>query len=279
MNKIRLAVIGNPVKHSKSPEIHSHFAKETGMDISYEAICCSDFKKLIRELISKGYKGVNVTIPFKEEAMNLADFASDEARLAGAANTLLFQDGKILAYNTDGTGLIKDIQKSLNLENKNLLLIGAGGAAKGIAMSLINNGISSLTILNRTLNKAQNLKLALEKFGFSRVRAFDFPTFRESEPFEVILNSTSTSLQNQRLDLDDWVFNDTELIYDLFYSPERTRFLKDSLDSVHGKQVILLDGLGMLIEQAALSFQIWTGTYPHTETLHRTLTRNSNGVP
>ena len=272
----KYAVIGNPIAHSKSPQIHRMFAKQTGQDISYEAIeapLCDlvEFKKFIENnLIAKEFKGCNVTVPFKFKAFRIANDVSNEVidavdsgYEADAVNTLVFSDNKITGCNTDGIGLVRDIEQNIKfpLKNKRILLIGAGGAAAGVLHPLLEASQISLVIYNRTLEKATSLKKTVEqhdKFRLFSIRAVEFGGFGD-EQFDVVINATSAGLTGSEIPLPETIFASGALAYDMMYGRE-TPFMRFARE--HGARVA--DGLGMLVEQAAESFFIWRGVRPDT---------------
>lgn len=256
----RYAVLGNPIAHSKSPQIHAAFAKQTGQNISYEAILAplDGFEAKVRELIKQGYKGANVTVPFKFEAYNLCDSLSARAVSSGsgAVNTLIFfSNGKIHGDNTDGVGLRNDIEQNLgfSIANKHILILGAGGAAHGILNSLL--GASSATIANRTHSKALQLVMAIKDY---EAKASTFESLEK--PYDLIINATSAGLTGTALPIPDIIFSHNScLAYDMMYGRE-TPFMAQARAA--GAQVS--DGLGMLVEQAAEAFYIWRGVRPET---------------
>lgn len=268
----RYAVIGNPISHSKSPQIHKLFAEQTGEDISYEAIEAplDGFASTIERLSKEGYKGCNVTVPFKFEAFKIADSigfevmdAVESGHEADAVNTLLFKNNKIGGYNTDGTGLVNDIEKNFNipLNEKRILLIGAGGAAAGVLHPLLEASQSPLVIYNRTLGKAESLKKTItqhEKFRHFSIKPVEFGELG-SEQFDIVINATSAGLTDSEIPLPPTIFAPGALAYDMMYGRE-TPFMKFARQ--HGAQVA--DGLGMLVEQAAEAFFIWRGVRPET---------------
>jgi shikimate dehydrogenase len=269
----RYAVIGNPISHSKSPQIHKMFAEQTGQDIIYVAIEAplDGFAATVERLRKEGYKGCNVTVPFKFEAAMIANGISSEAmdalesnNEADAINTLLFQTDKIGGRNTDGAGLVNDIEKNLKipLKHKRILLIGAGGAAAGVLNPLLVASQSPLVIYNRTLNKAENLKKTItqhEKFQHVSIKPVEFGKLGDAQ-FDVIINATSAGLTDSEIPLPETVFAPGALAYDMMYGRE-TPFMKFARK--HGAAVVT-DGLGMLVEQAAEAFFIWRGVHPDT---------------
>lgn len=256
----RYAVIGNPIAHSKSPLIHRMFAEQTGQDMRYEAIEAplDGFAATVRRLRDAGYKGCNVTVPFKFEACALCDELSARAQDAQAVNTLLFRDGRILGTNTDGVGLLNDIQNNLGLKLmwKDALLLGAGGAAAGVLWPLFNAG-AGIDIANRTLEKAQALAAAFEGAGTVRARRYDELAGRQ---YDLVINATSSGLRDELPPLPEGLFKPGALAYDMMYGRE-TPFM--AFARQHGAAQVS-DGLGMLVEQAAEAFLLWRGVRPDT---------------
>jgi shikimate dehydrogenase len=255
----RYAVLGNPIAHSKSPLIHAEFAKQTNQNITYEAVLAplDGFEATVRDLIKQGYKGANVTVPFKFEAYKICDSLS--ARVvssgSGAVNTLTFlNNGKIHGDNTDGVGLRNDIVQNLgfSIVNKHILILGAGGAAHGILNSLV--GASSIVIANRTHERALELVMGIQD---CEARASTFESLEK--PYDLIVNATSAGLTDTALPVPDIIFSKSSLAYEMMYGRE-TPFMTQA--RANGAQVA--DGLGMLVEQAAEAFYIWRGVRPQT---------------
>lgn len=266
----RYAVVGNPIQHSKSPFIHTQFARQTGQSLRYEAILSplDQFKATVEEFRQAGGKGMNITVPFKLEAYTLATRLTERAASAQAVNTFRFeQDGVILGDNTDGAGLVRDIERNLNISihNKRLLLLGAGGAAHGVILPLLQKQPARLAIANRTLNKAQQLAQQFAEYG--RIEAGHFQDF-SGEHFDIVINATSTGLQDQLPPLPPGMLSGALLAYDMFYCSQLTPFLNSAQQE--GAQQTA-DGIGMLVEQAAESFLLWRGTRPETQTVIRQL--------
>ncbi|MBK7352627.1 MAG: shikimate dehydrogenase [Nitrosomonas sp.] len=266
----RYAVIGNPIHHSKSPFIHREFARQTQQDMCYEAILSplDQFAHTVRSFQNQGGKGLNVTLPFKIEAFRLATQLTERAQSAQAVNTLQFRDhNEIIGDNTDGTGLVRDIEvnQAISIRNKNILLMGAGGAARGVILPLLRFEPDQLTIANRTLDKAIELQRQFACFGNIRSASYQELT---QEKFDIIINATSASLANKLPPLTPNVFAAQALAYDMMYGKQLTPFLQFAR---HCSVSHLVDGIGMLVEQAAESFYLWRGIRPETETVIRML--------
>jgi len=260
----KYAVIGSPIGHSKSPLIHAAFAKQTKQDISYEAkeAPIDGFETKVRELIAQGYKGANVTVPFKFEAFKLCDELTQRAQLAGAVNTLTFKQNKIYGDNTDGVGLVSDITQNLNvtINQKTVLLMGAGGAAYGVVLPLLQAG-AILSVANRTPEKALQLAETFNQLqlGMAEIKAGEFVIFKD-QAFDIVINATSTGLTDDLPDICENNFATNALAYDMMYSRE-TPFIV--LAKAAGAQVA--DGIGMLVQQAAEAFYSWRGVRPSTQ--------------
>ncbi len=253
-------VFGNPIEHSRSPFIHHTFAKQTNQNIYYQKklVPLNGFSDAVTAFIKQEGKGANITVPFKEEALALADELSDRARLAGAVNTLTFKNGKVYGDNTDGEGLVQDlIRNKVSLAGCRILLLGAGGAARGVLLPLLSQSPSSITVANRTESKAELLCL---HFSDSRVTASNFLDV-EGKQFDLIINATSASLSGGVPAISETVINNTVTCYDMVYGKDKTPFLKWA--KKHGAANII-DGLGMLVGQAAVSFSIWRDVSPET---------------
>ena len=266
--KKHFAVIGNPIHHSLSPQIHAMFAKEVGLLLDYEAVLSplDQFQKTTQTLISQKLNGANVTLPFKKEAYQLATTHSQEAKIAEAVNTLEFKDKEIIGHNTDGIGLVRDLEQNLNLDlkSKKILLIGAGGAAEGVIYSMLEKNPLEITLSNRTIEKSNLIKNKMHAYAknlhvdLNVVEIAKLP----HQYFDVIINATSASLNEADLGLDNKVFHDQCLAYDMMYGKE-TPFIKQA-KSQHAKTS---DGLGMLVEQAAEAFYIWHHIKPQTKSV------------
>ncbi len=257
------AVIGNPISHSKSPLIHSMFAQQTGQDMSYEAIesPLDGFTATILRLRDEGYKGCNVTVPFKFEAFKLCNRLSNRARDAKAVNTLIFRDDEILGANTDGAGLLADIEKNLNFKLmwKDALLLGAGGAAAGVLWPLFNAGVG-IVIANRTLEKAQLLADEFKGSGTVYARRYDELAGKQ---FDLVINATSSGLSDELPPLPEALFKPGALAYDMMYGRD-TPFLRYAREQ---GATTVSDGLGMLVEQAAEAFFLWRNVRPDSKSV------------
>lgn len=267
----KYAVIGNPVAHSKSPLIHRMFAEQTGQDISYEAIEAplDGFAATIARLRAEGYKGCNVTVPFKFEAFAMCALHTARARDARAANTLLFHETEIWGDNTDGAGLIADIEQNIGfkLMFKDVLLMGAGGAAAGVVWPLFNAG-TGIVIANRTLDRAQSIASEFDGAGTVYARRYDE---LEGRSFDLVINATSSSLADALPPLPHGLFKPGALAYDMMYGRD-TPFMQYA--RAEGAAIVS-DGLGMLVEQAAESFFKWREMRPETRPVLARLRQSS----
>ena len=265
----RYAVFGNPIAHSKSPQIHAAFAAATAQDLRYEALLAplDGFAGAVADFVAAGGRGANVTVPFKEEAFRLATRLSPRAARAGAVNTLVFSDAGILGDNTDGAGLVHDITRNLtvDLAGKRILLLGAGGAARGVIQPLLAEAPAALHIANRSADKAVALAQA-----FADLAAVSGGSFSDLAglPFDVVINATSASLAGEPLPLPTGLFAPGCLAYDMMYGKGETPFLAQ--DRLAGA-ARCADGLGMLAEQAAEAFLVWRGVRPATAGVLATL--------
>lgn len=257
-------VMGNPVAHSRSPAIHARFAELTGQQLTYERrwVPIDGFAHSVQDFVARGGRGCNVTVPFKTEVPHLASHCSDRVQLAGAANTLTFHaDGSIHADNTDGLGLVADITRNAGvaLAGRDVLLVGAGGAAAGVLGPLLLAGVRHITVANRTLGKAQALvqsHTALAALQNVELLALDIQALEAN--FDVIINATASSLAGGEVPVPASVLRAGSLAYDMMYGPAAEGFLTWARH--HG--AVPRDGLGMLVEQAAEAFLIWRGVRP-----------------
>lgn len=261
-------VMGNPISHSLSPRIHMLFAQQLGQHMDYVAIepPLEGFADQVRKFQAGGGRGLNVTVPFKQEAWQLADQRSEMAERAGAVNTLWFEGDKIYADNTDGKGLVRDIvvNQKQSLTGKDILILGAGGAVRGVLEPLLNEQPQAIVISNRTCARAEALvSLFADHAGNTTLNTLEYADL-SGEKFDLIINGTSASLQGEVPPIPDNLMNSGTGCYDMMYSKLPTAFVKWGLD--HGA-FYAIDGLGMLVEQAAEAFYIWRGVRPETEAL------------
>lgn len=259
----RYAVFGNPIKHSKSPWIHSAFAAQTGQELSYRThlVEVGRFHETARAFFDNGGKGLNVTVPFKLDACAFADILSDRARLAGAVNTLALQnDGLIYGDNTDGVGLVRDVCDNLGwpLADRRVLVLGAGGAVRGILGPIIKQCPQLLVVANRSVEKAHQLSTDFAALG--EVRACSFDALSGNQ-FDLVINGTSASMSGELPPLPSLLLSDSGCCYDMMYSAEPTPFMRWAAANAAWA---VSDGLGMLVEQAAESFCLWRGVRPQT---------------
>ncbi len=269
----RYAVIGNPIAHSKSPLIHTAFARQTGQVLDYTRVEAptappSAFADSVRAFRDAGGRGMNVTAPFKLLAFELADERLPRAELAGAANALKFDAGRIVADNFDGIGLVNDIQRNLGLalRGQRVLLLGAGGATRGALLPFLQQQPAALVVANRTLPKAQALAAAFAAHGELRGCGLDALA---GQRFDIVLNATSASQSTELPPLPAEVFDGCTLAYELVYGKGLTPFLKLAAERGVPR---LADGVGMLVEQAAEAFVWWRGVRPDTAPLIRDMT-------
>jgi shikimate dehydrogenase len=252
----RYAVVGNPVAHSRSPQIHAEFARATGQNMEYGRIEAplDGFERTVDEFHSQGGKGLNVTLPFKEAAFRHCGRVSPRAQAAQVVNTLVFSGQELFGDTTDGVGLVTDLTRNLSflLKGKQVLLMGAGGAAQGVVRSLLDAGVARLLIANRTLSRAQALAA---RYG---VAASSYEAL-DGQAFDLVVNATSAGLTNQAPTLPRSVFKAGALAYDMVYGRD-TPFLAQA----RAAGARACDGLGMLVEQAAESFLVWRGVRPDT---------------
>ena len=260
----RYAVFGNPVGHSKSPQIHSLFSEQTGQNLIYTAELAEveNFDQRIAEFVKDNGKGINITVPFKQRAWELSTTRSERAERAGAVNTLIVQpDGQYFGENTDGVGLVRDLIKNhqIELKDKHILILGAGGAVRGVIEPILNESPSELVIANRTVSKA--LQLAVDFADLGKISGCGFDEL-EDQSFDIVINGTSASLHGDLPPLPDDLFNDNACAYDMMYAAKATVFMEWA--SQHGAEKVF-DGLGMLVEQAAESFNLWRGVQPEAK--------------
>nr|WP_314900587.1 shikimate dehydrogenase [uncultured Deefgea sp.] len=258
-------VIGNPIAHSKSPQIHALFAAQfpdhPAVDgFVYDRLLAplDGFATAVDEFAAAGGRGANVTVPFKEEAYQFAAELSPRAQAAGAVNTLKrLPSGGWLGDNTDGAGLVADILRHVPIKDKRILLLGAGGAARGVILPLLGQQPASLTLANRTFAKAEQLILHFQANTSIVLRACEYGALEGD--FDLVINATSASLSGERLPISNAVFAPNTLAYDMMYGKDETPFLAQAREAGVSQRV---DGLGMLVGQAAEAFELWTGLRP-----------------
>lgn len=283
----RYAVIGHPVAHSKSPTIHAAFAKSTGEALRYVHLPAplNGFEPTVRGFIAGGGRGLNVTVPFKMEAFALADTLSERARAAGAVNTLqmIDVDGTVCIHgdNTDGAGLVRDIEQNLRrpIEGCRVLLLGAGGAARGVILPLLDRRPRQLTIVNRTAARAFELRDRFAEHAKRQGCQFDAGGVAPvAAPYDIVVNATSGSLSGDVPVFGDGAIGPSTLVYDMMYGAEPTVFMRHAT----ALGAIAHDGLGMLVEQAAESFLLWRGRLPEGQpvlAILRERTKAPNNAP
>ena len=273
----RYRVVGNPIAHSRSPEIHAAFARQTGERIVYDRELIpidppAAFDDAVRAFAAAGGRGLNVTLPFKERAFSLADRCSDRAQVAGAVNTLCLLPDGIAGDNTDGPGLVADLTGRLgfSLAGRSVTILGAGGAARGIVYSLLSAGAAALTVANRTVARADALATELNRHPAmaGRLPRIAAAALLEAPPADLVINATSAGVLEGHLALAPALFRHCALAYDCLYSARPTTFMTEALA---GRAAIVSDGLGMLVEQAAESFLLWRGVRPLTAPVYRLL--------
>lgn len=264
----RYAVIGNPVGHSKSPWIHSRFAEQTGEALEYSRLEAplDAFQSTATVFFTGGGKGLNVTVPFKEAAYQAAHRRSSAAELAKAVNTLWMEGSDLVADNTDGVGLVRDLTENLGqvISGRRILVIGAGGAVRGVLGPLMAQQPEALVIVNRTEARAESLAEEFRSLGPVESCSFD----RLTTGFDLILNATSASLSGQLPPVPPSAFNGVGMVYDMMYAEQGTPFLHEASRLGAAR---VADGIGMLVEQAAESFFLWRGKRPQTAPVMRAL--------
>jgi len=269
----RYAVMGNPIAHSKSPQIHQQFAEQTGEQLSYEKIKVETevFVDAVTDFYHNNGKGLNITVPLKEEAFRLATKLTERAQRAGAVNTLILHtENNYTGDNTDGVGMVNDltVNHSIELRDKDILILGAGGAVRGVLEPIITQQPARLIIANRTRERAENL--ANDFSDIAQIEVCDFSQLA-GQQFDIIINGTSASLSGELPPLPDNLFKAQASAYDMMYGKEDTPFM---LWAKQNHASAVLDGLGMLVEQAAESFYCWRKVRPKTKSIIQAI-RNS----
>ena len=262
-----LAVFGNPIEHSLSPAIHAQFAQQLAIQASYIKILApiNNFAQAAQQFIDSGGDGFNITVPFKIDAYKLATELTLNAKMAGAVNTIKVTDSQLIGENTDGLGLVNDLTQNLglSLKDKKILILGAGGATQGIILPLLQQQPSRLMIANRTASKAEKLANDFSKYG----PAYGFGLDKiKSDPVDIIINATSASLDKKMPNIAPGCAEHA-ICYDLMYG-EQTPFMNWARDN---HALMIADGLGMLVEQAAHSFEFWTEKRPDTQAVIKNL--------
>lgn len=271
------AVFGHPISHSKSPRIHGLFAAQTEQQLTYTAqdVPADQFSDRVSAFFRLGGKGLNCTVPLKELAWQYTDQLTDRARLGKAVNTLALQaDGSILGDNTDGIGLVNDltVNHDINLCQRRILILGAGGATRGILAPILNQQPRSIVIANRTVDKATTI--ADEFCALGDVHGCDYPSLAQ-QSFDLIINATSASLSNQLPPLPSGLLAEHGNCYDLAYANQPTAFVDWGM---RHHAVKSLDGVGMLVEQAAEAFLLWRGVRPETAPIIALLNQERYGA-
>ena len=261
--------MGNPISHSKSPVIHQLFAQQTGQSIHYTAIHVDigGFKQAVGNFVAAGGKGLNITVPFKQEAWELVERRSERAERAGAVNTIKIEGDSLFGDNTDGVGLVNDLSNNnrVELAGKKILLMGAGGAARGVLIPLLQQQPQLLFVANRTPDRAKDLADDFADAGTIQGGGYEA---LEGRQFDVVINATAASLQGELPPLPSKLLTDNASCYDMMYGAKPSPFMQWASEHGAGK---VMDGLGMLVEQAAESFYIWRGVRPETAPVIRKL--------
>lgn len=266
----RYGVMGHPISHSRSPIIHRLFALQTGQQLSYELLDVPPEKleQAVRQFQSNGGRGLNITMPHKRSVCLLCDHLSERASAAGAANTLIFKDNEITGDNTDGIGLLRDLVINLDtsIEGIDILILGAGGATRGIVGPLMEMGPGALTVANRTIERAESLRQKFATLGNIKVSNFD--DIADDHEYDLIINATSAGVRGEVPPYPIGALSNKTLCYDLSYGLEPTPFTVWARD--HGARRAVM-GWGMLVEQAAESFRLWRGVRPETASVLKQL--------
>jgi shikimate dehydrogenase len=269
----KYCVFGNPISHSKSPMIHAAFARQTGQDIEYRALLApiDGFADAVDVFIEEGGKGANVTLPFKQEAYQLATRLTTRAEQAGAVNTLIFNDDEVVGDNTDGVGLIRDIMINLNtsIAGKRVLILGAGGAARGVIGPLFDEHPESITVANRTIPRARGLAERFAPLG--KITGCGYKELA-GKNYDIVINATSASLSGEMPPLPEGIFAPGSLAYKMMYGLGDTPFRKFAREQ---GAAMIAEGLGMLLEQAAEAFYVWRGVRPDCKPVEELLQKKA----
>lgn len=264
-------VVGNPIAQSRSPFIHTLFARQTMQQMHYQSVLIpeGEFHSYIQPFFQLGGRGCNITAPFKQDAYQFANCLTERAQLSGAVNTLKrLDDGQILGDNTDGAGLVQDLLSyQANIESANILIIGAGGATRGVLKPLLEQKPKQVTIVNRTFEKSAELAERFKKYGSVKALPID----EVNEPFDIVINATSAGLSAQLPQISPNIFTSSTISYDMSYTNGDTKFNQwaKSFGVIQA-----FDGLGMLVGQAAESFTVWRGIRPGARQVLRELRKN-----
>jgi len=267
------AVVGNPIQHSLSPQIHQAFAKALAIPLRYERFLstASDFQQTVMHFFAQGGRGLNITVPFKEQAFQMAkQYCSTRALMAAAVNTLWYKNGNLHGCNTDGEGLVYDLKRlNTSPKGKKILLIGAGGAAKGVVIPLLEAGCIRLKIINRTPERAQQLVQQIQQHLPQHQAQISAGHLQQTQgEWDIVINATSASLDKTTPKISPVNYTANALAYDMVYGAQPTPFMQAA--KAQGAAIVA-DGLGMLVEQAASSFAIWFGQRPPTQAILKEL--------
>lgn len=261
------AVLGHPISHSLSPRIHQHFANQFGIKINYQAIDVdiNNFSKKLSDLKDKGYEGLNITLPLKTLAYEVCDQLSLKSQKTKSVNTISILNGKIYGDTTDGLGLVKDLlTRGVGLEDKKILIIGAGGASNGVMYDLISQHPHSIFLTNRTISKSHQMMDDWMEFAMEKKVVIDIHDSNESFSMDLIINATSSSLSAENVLLPNNL--NGQFWYDMMYGKQTT-----FLSMAEKNKAKFCDGLGMLVEQAAAAFYIWHKVKPDTKPIYKIL--------
>ncbi|MBB5359617.1 shikimate dehydrogenase [Rhodanobacter sp. ANJX3] len=275
MAPLSFAVFGHPIKHSVSPPIHRAFAEQFGIALEYRAIDAApaEFNDAVQQFFADAGRGANVTLPHKAAAFALADERSEAATRVGTANVLTrLPDGRLAAHNTDGAGMVRDMTErhGIALRSKSVLMLGAGGAARGVAWNLLDAGVQTLTIVNRSRASADALAGLID--DAERVQSHDWQQLAELGCFDLIVHATSAGVLGEALPLPTSLVDEHTIGYDLSYGAAAAGFLAWA-KSAGARQAV--DGLGMLLETAADTFALWHGQRPQTEPVYQSMRRQT----
>lgn len=249
-----LAVVGNPIRHSLSPKIHNFLSEKLGLDYVYTAFEPETMDGVTQALRTLGIRGINVTAPFKYKALELVDEVCEDAKIGGSVNTIVNKNGVLVGHSTDGEGLFLSMKRAgIEIENKKILVLGAGGAAKPVCVMLKNKGAAAVTVKNRTVSRAEELCSDLN----SQMKTDIFSSFKEKSVWDVIINTTSVGMGTDETPLPEYDFFDgAAAAVDLIYYPAKTKFL----ETAESRGLKTLNGLGMLVFQGVIAYEYFTDT-------------------